>query len=63
MTHAQAKRQFLEAVFPESHPMGTRIFWDAREGQYYDSATDLILWGYDPTIAGRTKAWAPKNKS
>ena len=48
MTHATAQQQGLEPVFPEAHQLGLRIFWDAREGQYYDAGTDLYLFDFDP---------------
>lgn len=48
MTHETAKKQNLEPVFPEKHGLGTVIFWDSREGKYYDASTDLYLDDYDP---------------
>jgi len=49
MTHETAIKQGLEPVYPEAHELGQRVFWDPREGQYYDAGTDLFLWGFDPT--------------
>jgi len=43
MTHQTAKKQRLEPVFPEKSLYGRRIFYDPKEGKYYDSATDLYL--------------------
>jgi len=51
MTHATARRQGLDSVYPETHEMGQRIFYDPMEGRYYDAATDLYL---DPS-------WTPTN--
>ena len=48
MTHDTAKKQGLETVYPVGHNLSERIFWDARAGQYYDAATDLYLFDFDP---------------
>jgi hypothetical protein len=48
MTHNTARKQGLDPIYPENHPLGQRIFYDIREGQYYDAATDLYLVNYDP---------------
>jgi len=48
MDQDTAKSQGLEPVFPVGHQLADRIFYDTREGQYYDSGTDLYLWDYDP---------------
>jgi hypothetical protein len=33
----------LEAVFSEHHQYHTRIFYDAKEGKYYDRHSDIYL--------------------
>ena len=33
----------LERVFPDGHRYADRLFYDAREGSYYDKHTDLFL--------------------
>ena len=33
----------LERVFSKGHEHYDRLFYDVREGQYYDRATDLYL--------------------
>jgi hypothetical protein len=33
----------LERVFSKGHQYHDRVFYDAREGQYYDRGTDLYL--------------------
>jgi len=33
----------LEQVFSKGHRYHGRIFYDSKEGQYYDQATDLYL--------------------
>ena len=50
MTHATAKQQGLEPVFPESHEYGGRYFYDPAEGKYYDANTDLYLEDFDPKL-------------
>lgn len=52
MTHATAKRQGLDPVYPESHELGLRIFYDTAAGKYYDAATDLYLELDDIKIPG-----------
>ena len=49
MTHDRARLQGLEPVYPEAHELGQRVYWDAREGKYYDAGTDLYLEDFDPT--------------
>jgi hypothetical protein len=51
MRHVTAREQGLDPVFPENTERGVRIFYDAKEGKYYDSATDLYLENYDPKTA------------
>ena len=48
MTHETARKQNLEPIYPETHELGQRVFWDPREGKYYDAATDLFLEDFDP---------------
>jgi len=48
MTHTEAIKQGLEPVYPMTNQWAERIFYDPREGQYYDAFTDLYLWGFDP---------------
>jgi hypothetical protein len=48
MNAATAKRQGLEVVYPKGHNLHETVFYDSQAGQYYDSSTDLYLWGYDP---------------
>jgi hypothetical protein len=48
MTHKEAEKQGLQPVFPQRHELGERIFWDSREGEYYDAGTDSYLWHFDP---------------
>ena len=43
MTHETAKRQGLDPVFPENSPNGMRIFYDNKEGRYYDAAIDMFI--------------------
>lgn len=33
----------LERVFPAGHQYHDRLFYDVREGSYYDRATDLYI--------------------
>lgn len=33
----------LERVFSKGHELHDRIFYDVREGQYYDRGSDLYL--------------------
>jgi len=48
MTHEIAIKQGLEPVYPEGTLLADRIFYDSKEGQYYDAHTDLYLYGFDP---------------
>jgi len=48
MKHYTAREQGLDPVFSEKTELGVRIFYDPKEGKYYDSATDLYLENYDP---------------
>ncbi len=36
-------RNDLETVFSEGHPHHYRIFYDAKEGKYYDAHCDLYI--------------------
>jgi len=38
-----AQKNYLEIVFSEGHQYFDRIFYDVREGKYYDRLTDLFL--------------------
>ena len=49
MTKTTAAKQGLETVFPENTEAGRRIFYDVSAGEYYDAATDLYLFDFDPT--------------
>lgn len=48
MTHETAKQFGLESVFPEGSEWGDRIFYDSKEGKYYDAYDDLYLEDFDP---------------
>lgn len=41
----------LEPVFSPGHPYHTRLYYDPKEGSYYDRATDLYLTLTDATQA------------
>jgi len=43
MKHSTAKQQNLEPIFPENHELGQRIFYDPKEGRYYDAFTDFYM--------------------
>jgi hypothetical protein len=53
MTHETAKKQGLEPVYPVGHNFSDRIFYDPREGKYYDSYSDFYLYDFDPVMIGR----------
>lgn len=36
-------REALERVFPEGNQWHDRIYYDIKEGKYYDAYTDLFL--------------------
>lgn len=40
---AELKLQGLEFVFSENHQLRDRIFYDFREGKYYDRSSDIFL--------------------
>lgn len=48
MTHETARKQGLEPVYPVGTQWSDRIFYDTREGQYYDAYTDLYMSDFDP---------------
>ena len=49
MRHATAKKQGLEPIFAEDSELGQRMFYDSKEGKYYDATTDLYYYdGFDP---------------
>lgn len=48
MKQETAIRQGLEPIYPAAHPLGERIYWDKKEGKYYDASTDLFLENFDP---------------
>lgn len=48
MTHDTARKLNLEPIYPEHTQWADRIFYDPREGQYYDAYTDLYLYDFDP---------------
>ncbi len=50
MTPETARKQGLEVVYPKGHELHEWIFWDPKEGKYYDSSTDLFLENDDPRI-------------
>jgi hypothetical protein len=37
------KMDGLERIFPEGHQYHDRIFYDAREGSYYDRGSDFYI--------------------
>ena len=43
MTHKIAREQGLDPIYPENTEKGQRIFYDPKEGKYYDSFTDLYF--------------------
>lgn len=48
MTHETAKKQGLDPIYPKEHDLGLRIFYDTKEGKFYDAECDLYLENFDP---------------
>jgi hypothetical protein len=43
MTHKTAIAQGLEPIYPEHTENGKRIFYDTKEGKYYDASIDMYF--------------------
>jgi len=48
MTHATAKKQGLEPIYPIGHELSEVVFYDRSVGKYYDATTDLYLENFNP---------------